>query len=111
MDQLITCIVAALQRERLMYISETYTVFKTISKKRQHQLSTICRIARFKPGTTIVEKDDAKHTGRFYIVAGAVPASVFLGDTLVREIKEGDYFGEVGLVSNQPPTATVKGNH
>lgn len=97
---------AALQRERLHIISDKNPVFKGISKKRRHQLSTICRIVRFKPGQTIIQQGVEKNR-RFYIIAGG-HAAVYLDDTVVRELGEGDYFGEVGLVSGAPPTATVK---
>ena len=64
----------------------------------------------YAPGTVIIRQDDAPD--RFYIVIrgqAEVWHENLSGESeTVNVIKPGEYFGEIGLLQNQPRTATVR---
>ncbi len=64
----------------------------------------------YAPGTVIIRQDDAPD--RFYIVIrgkAEVWHENLSGESeTVNVLKPGEYFGEIGLLQNQPRTATVR---
>jgi MFS family permease len=58
----------------------------------------------YEPGTLIIREGDAGE--RFYVIA-AGHAQASIGGTALREMGEGDCFGEIALLRRVPRTATV----
>eukprot|EP00515_Schizochytrium_aggregatum_P006417 CAMPEP_0202075206 /NCGR_PEP_ID=MMETSP0964-20121228/4071_1 /ASSEMBLY_ACC=CAM_ASM_000500 /TAXON_ID=4773 /ORGANISM="Schizochytrium aggregatum, Strain ATCC28209" /LENGTH=566 /DNA_ID=CAMNT_0048642389 /DNA_START=47 /DNA_END=1747 /DNA_ORIENTATION=- len=81
-------------------------VFKKMGKRKQHLLAEVCTTCRYPPGKTILEEGGMLPRKFFMIHDGLV--DVLIGDKVVRTLKKPAYFGEVGLVSNSPHSATVR---
>lgn len=87
-------------------VAEKIPVFKTLSKRKQHLLAEVCTMNRHSKGATILEEGGELPRKFFIITRGAV--DVFVAGNKVRTMGPGNYFGEVGLVSESPHSATVK---
>ena len=118
------CLVGVAHKEQLEHVVGTYQIFRSISKMRQNQFTSVCTINHFPPGQRIVRRNNRKHQPRFYVITSGVARvsvqairfinepcenvlKVYLDDVVVRELKSGDYFGEISVITDLPPTATV----
>mmetsp|Transcript_17361 Transcript_17361/g.20078 ORF Transcript_17361/g.20078 Transcript_17361/m.20078 type:complete len:364 (+) Transcript_17361:448-1539(+) len=97
----------SMDRAAIKTISERIPTFRTMSAQKQHQMSVISQFVKFVAGDIIFHQDAHSENPSFYIVTkGCV--EVLLDSKKVKEIHVGDYFGEVGLVSNKPHSATIQ---
>ena len=94
------------QRATVNVIAEKIPVFKSMSKRKQHLLAEVCTMHRYAKGETILQEGGMEPRKFFIITRGSV--DVFIGATKVRTMGPGAYFGEVGLVSESPHSATVR---
>lgn len=94
-------------RETIKEISEKIPTFRNLSKAKQHQMSVIAQFVEFKSGAVIFTQDAMSSLPSFYILTRG-EVEVVLDGKVVKAIKAGDYFGEVGLVSNKPHSATIR---
>jgi len=61
----------------------------------------------YSPGDTIVrEGEPARHV--YFIASGQVEVVTGDDDTVLHTLSDGDFFGEVALLREQPRTATVR---
>ncbi len=90
--------------ERLSDVS----IFAPLSDEETQKLSADSRVRVFAPDESIVRQGQKGHS-MFVIHRGAVNVQVKengVSKTL-RKLREGDFFGEMGLLTGQPRTATV----
>ncbi len=73
-----------------------------ISERKARQLVADMHFRRYVDGETIFRHGDAG-AGAVLVYSGEV--EIRAGDTLLAELKSGDFFGEVALVSEEPRTA------
>jgi voltage-gated potassium channel len=66
-------------------------------------LVSILRARTVTPGTTLMRQGD-RGDAMYFIASGSVEVST---DTLTVHLSEGDFFGEMALLSKEPRTATV----
>ena len=62
---------------------------------------------KFAPGQVIVREGDVGDT--FYVITSG-SAVVERNGSRLRELGEGDFFGEISLIDGQPRTATITAN-
>lgn len=97
---------AILHAER--YIEELRHAKKTFpmaSGEVIAETASAMEVVRFQPGATIVKEGDP--TDRFYLVAKGDVEVVHQGKVL-KSLRSGEYFGEVGLLTGAPRNATVR---
>mmetsp|Transcript_17663 Transcript_17663/g.32526 ORF Transcript_17663/g.32526 Transcript_17663/m.32526 type:complete len:570 (+) Transcript_17663:415-2124(+) len=94
------------ERATVNVIAERIPVFRSMSKRKQHLLAEVCTMQRHNKGEVILEEGGMLPRKFFIITRGTV--EVFIGKEKVRTMGLGAYFGEVGLVSESPHSATVK---
>ena len=72
--------------------------------KRLSELSSHCRLVHKTKGATIYRKDESSN--HLYIIkSGYIMESVFYGtsaDIIVKVRSDGEYFGEMGMLTNEP---------
>mmetsp|Transcript_30151 Transcript_30151/g.37166 ORF Transcript_30151/g.37166 Transcript_30151/m.37166 type:complete len:421 (-) Transcript_30151:1420-2682(-) len=94
-------------RATIKTISERIPTFRNMSEQKQHQMSVISQFVKFSPGDVIFTQDGNSERPSFYIVTKGT-VEVVINGKKVKDINAGDYFGEVGLVSNKPHSATIR---
>jgi len=94
------------ERATVSLIAEKIPVFKNMSKRKQHLLAEVCTMHRYPKDETILRQGGTDPRKFFIISRGTV--DVFVGDDKVRTMGPGSYFGEVGIVSESPHSATVR---
>ena len=80
-------------------------LFSSLPQRQLKRLSRDFKERHFKPGATPVRQGHMSGIGFFVITDGE--ASVSLDSTEVARLGPGDYFGELGLISERARTATV----
>jgi CRP-like cAMP-binding protein len=80
-------------------------LFSSLPQRQLKRLSRDFKERRFEPGTTPVREGHMSGIGFFVIRDGE--ASVSVDSTEVGRLGPGDYFGELGLISERARTATV----
>jgi CRP/FNR family transcriptional regulator, cyclic AMP receptor protein len=80
-------------------------LFSSLSQRQRRRLSRNFKERDFKSGTTPVRQGHMSGVGFFVLLDGE--ASVSIDGTEVARLGPGDYFGELGLISGRPRTATV----
>jgi hypothetical protein len=86
---------------------EAIPAFAGLSENARLWVLRRMKRARFPAGTVVIRKGERGET--FYIIAAGkaeveVPAE---GGTVLRQLKQGDFFGEIALLTDVPRTATV----
>jgi signal transduction histidine kinase len=83
--------------------------FPGITPEEVEQLIERCKINTYAPGSVLCHEDQLERT--FYIILeGEAQVSKVINNAetrLLTTLKEGDFFGEMGLIHNAPRAATV----
>jgi len=79
-------------------------VFSRLPDKEVAALAKAGREVEHPAGGVIMKQGD-RGVGFHIILEGSV--DVFVGESTVATLSAGDYFGEIGLIDEQPRTATV----
>lgn len=80
-------------------------LFSSLPQRQLKRLSRDFKERKFEPGATPVRQGHMSGIG-FFVIAGG-EASVSVDSTEVARLGPGDYFGELGLISERARTATV----
>ena len=80
-------------------------LFKHCSKKQLAEIAAIADEIDLKEGTELTHEG---RVGREFFVIIEGDADVWMGGELVNSVHQGDFLGEVALVTGGPRTATVK---
>jgi CRP-like cAMP-binding protein len=80
-------------------------LFSGLSQRQLRRLSRQFRERSFRPGTTVTRQGQMGGIGFFLVKEGE--ASVSIDGAEVGKLGPGDYFGELGLVSERARLATV----
>jgi CRP-like cAMP-binding protein len=80
-------------------------LFSALSERQLKRLARAFRQRDVAPGTTPVRQGEMSGVGFFVITGGE--ASVTVDGAKVAQLGPGDYFGELGLISERARTATV----
>mmetsp|Transcript_13801 Transcript_13801/g.24515 ORF Transcript_13801/g.24515 Transcript_13801/m.24515 type:complete len:571 (-) Transcript_13801:1819-3531(-) len=94
------------ERSTVNVIAKRIPAFNKMNKRKLHLLAEVCSMHRHATGETILAEGGMKPRKFFILTRGSV--EVYVGQNKVRELGPGSYFGEVGLVSDSPHSATVK---
>ena len=79
-------------------------LFSRLSKKEQEAVARIADELDLPQGKDMAKEGER---GREFFVLLDGSADVFKGDKLINQMKKGDFFGEIALVTKMPRTATV----
>ncbi len=86
------------------------SLFRTFSPSERREILEHTTVREFPPGATVVREGDAGDC-LYVIKSGEVEVATLdgKGEKLVlARLKEGDYFGEISLLTGRPRTATVE---
>jgi CRP-like cAMP-binding protein len=93
------------ERSAVNLVAKKIPFFQTLGPNKLHLLGTVSKIVTYRPGSTIMMEGRNKPAKFFIITQGEVEVTV--KDKVVRTMGQGDYFGEISLVSGRDATATV----
>eukprot|EP00931_Biecheleriopsis_adriatica_P025917 TRINITY_DN1581_c2_g1_i1.p1 TRINITY_DN1581_c2_g1~~TRINITY_DN1581_c2_g1_i1.p1 ORF type:complete len:404 (-),score=128.01 TRINITY_DN1581_c2_g1_i1:55-1266(-) len=99
---------AMARREKYDSFLKSVSLISSLEAYERSQIADALFVENFKKGDFIIKQDDPGD--KFYIVEeGSLYAVKSLpeGEKRVRDYKEGDYFGELALLKNQPRAASV----
>lgn len=88
-------------------ILEKVEIFKALNKKQRHQLSRVLVGKSVKDQEGIVTKGESGDTF-FIIESGTVKVLAADGVSVLTTLKQGDFFGERALITNEVRNATVE---
>lgn len=95
------------RRKRYMELLAKVQLFQGLSEYERAKLADAVQTSFHKPGDTIIEQDNLE-SSQFYIITKGECAVYIPGQAdEVKRLGEGDYFGEVAILEETPPTATV----
>ena len=80
-------------------------LFSGLSQRQLGRLARLLQRRQYAPGVTIVRQNEMSGVGFFIVAEGE--ATVGVDGTTVARIGPGDFFGELGLISEQARSATV----
>lgn len=95
---------AAAKRNKYESFLKTVTLLESMDHYERSQLADALKQECFKNGDQIVKQGDPGD--KFYIVAEGSAVAVKSGQE-VMHYKEGDYFGELALLKNEPRAASI----
>jgi signal-transduction protein with cAMP-binding, CBS, and nucleotidyltransferase domain len=81
----------------------SFSLFSGVSRRRLRELVRHATFREFAPGETIVARDVPAHS--LHVILGGTATTY--GESVIRTLHIGDYFGEVGLLDCGPVAATV----
>lgn len=79
-------------------------VFAELSQRDLRHVARAAEVYTFNDGQDVV-REGTRTDGLFVILDGS--AKVVRGGRTIRRLREGDFFGEIGLLDGGPRTATV----
>jgi CRP/FNR family cyclic AMP-dependent transcriptional regulator len=79
-------------------------MFRGLSKRHLRHVASLCEVADFMEGATLVKQGEVGDT--FYVVL-AGQARVMVGDHFVARVLPGDHFGEIAVLDPGERTASV----
>ncbi len=92
------------RRDQKIAILKTVPLFSNLSKRHLTELSKHADKVKIDAGQ-IMAKEGEKGSDFFLIIEGK--AQVKKGRKIIRNLKSGDYFGEISLIDGEPRTASV----
>jgi len=95
----------ALRKNAKVELIRKIPLFKHCSKKELGDIAAIADEVDLKEGTELTHEG---RIGREFFVMVQGNADVWMGGQLVNSVRQGDFLGEVALVTGRPRTATVK---
>jgi CRP-like cAMP-binding protein len=94
-----------LRKDAKLALLAKIPLFRHCTKKELAEIATIADELDLKEGTELT-KEGKRGREFFAIVEGE--ADVLMGGTWVNSVRQGDFLGEISLVTGRPRTATVK---
>jgi CRP-like cAMP-binding protein len=79
-------------------------LFQGLSPKDLGRVADMAKELTFQVGEAITEEGEAG--GRFYVLVEG-DADVVIGKDVIKNVRAGDYFGEISLIDGSPRTATI----
>ncbi len=92
------------RRDEKIAILKTVPLFSNLSKRQLTELSKHTDKVKIDAGQ-VMAKEGEKGCDFFLIIEGK--AQVKKGRKIIRNLKSGDYFGEISLIDGEPRTASV----
>ena len=92
------------QRAKEIDLLKKVPIFNNLSKRQLNEISKNSNQLQFNAGHVMAEQGE-KGGEFFFIVEGK--AQVKKGKKIIRNLKSGDYFGEISLIDGKPRTASV----
>jgi CRP-like cAMP-binding protein len=83
-------------------------LFGSLSPKALRQLMTNIRVVRLSPGEVLFREGEPAHTLYVVVDGAVVPIAEGPPRQRLAVIESGEFFGEIGLVTNQPRNATIE---
>ncbi|KAF8817751.1 hypothetical protein IE077_002318, partial [Cardiosporidium cionae] len=79
-------------------------ILKAMDNYERSKVADAIKSFQFKVGTNIIQEGELGDT--FYILTSG-SAEAIKNDQVIKQYSQGDYFGELALLKNQPRAATV----
>lgn len=92
-------------KERILSL-KNIPLFSALSEEELYEIAKRLKVSRVKDGKTIIQEDGEPSS--FYILWSGEVDVMAKNRMIVRLIKKGEYFGEISLIGETKPTATVK---
>ncbi len=94
--------------EEMIQALSRVKILQMLPAEKVARLIPCVKTLRFKPDETVL-KQGTSASDLYFIVKGQVQVlrESVAGDTLIAELGEGETFGEIALISDQPRTATI----
>mmetsp|Transcript_20020 Transcript_20020/g.30469 ORF Transcript_20020/g.30469 Transcript_20020/m.30469 type:complete len:773 (-) Transcript_20020:766-3084(-) len=96
---------ALLDRNLSTRVLRSLELLKNLTEEEHKKAITLFRERHFEPGIPIVKQGDA---GDEFFIIKTGKATVLIGESTVKNLEAGDYFGEMALLSKEPRKATVE---
>ncbi|CAK9049244.1 cGMP-dependent protein kinase egl-4 (Egg-laying defective protein 4) [Durusdinium trenchii] len=93
------------ERSLLNKLSKKFKFGEFLGPNKVHLMSSLAQAVSFTPGEKLFEQGSSKPLKFFVIKSGSV--KVYVDGDFVRELKKGDYFGELSILSGLEHSATV----
>jgi CRP-like cAMP-binding protein len=84
-------------------VLERLPLFANVGKRQLRRIAGLATVREFSPGDTVVQKGD--EGDGFYLILGG--RAKVVEPPQARQLKVGDYFGEMALLDGEPRSATV----
>jgi len=95
------------RRKRYIELLSKVSLFQGLNEYDRAKLADAVQTSFHKPGDTIIEQDNLE-SSQFYIITKGECVVYLPGKSEeVKRLGEGDYFGEVAILEEMPPTASV----
>ncbi len=87
-------------------ILQSVPIFSSLTRRQLHAVERIVHKRLYSPGEEIFRQGDTG-VGMYIVARGRVRISQEPGPVLLAELAEGDFFGEIALLSEKPRSATA----
>jgi len=92
------------RRDEMIASLKTVPLFSTLNKRQLLEIAKHSDKVKIDAGK-VIAREGEKGTDFFMIIAGKV--QVKKGRKIIRNLKGGEYFGEISLIDGEPRTASV----
>lgn len=79
-------------------------LFSNLSKRQLNEIAKVADQAKIKAGDFLAQRGKL---GSDFVFIAEGKAQVQKDDKVIRELSQGDFFGEISLIDGEPRTATV----